>query len=242
MPNKERERHYLRQFRHCLDLPPDPPVESERPDFIVMSPLGRIGVELTEYHHPPDSGERPYQELQSLKDQIITTAERLHGEAGGPALYVTATFGHHAHIAKATVASIARSLAEGLLSCDVPKSIHDPSLAIPRGCMPPEIAHARVHGSIDGVDKLWHADNGGWVATIGPADVQRELDRKAHVASAARSRCDLVWLVIVHDLLRGAPSELSDEARAAFYQHAFDRVFWLDPHHPAFFELRAHAG
>jgi hypothetical protein len=86
------------------------------------------------------------------------------------------------------------------------------------------------------------ADAGGWVARIAPSHVQREIERKQRMASAARATCDALWLVIVHNLVRGAPCELSDGARAAEYTHGFDRLFWLDPHTPRVIELRTHAG
>jgi phosphoribosylpyrophosphate synthetase len=38
--------------------------------------------------------------------------------------------------------------------------------------------------------------------------------------------------VIVHNIVRGAPCELSEQATTAEYAHRFNRVLWLDPHSP----------
>ncbi len=241
MPDKERERHYLTQLRRCVELPSGEPEEPEPPDFLLGLAPQRIGIEMTEYHHPPNRGERPHQETQSLKDQVVDTAEQMHAEAGGAALYVTAIFGRHGRLAKDGVQPIARALAGAILAQHVPRSMHEPDVEILRGSLPREIAHARIHGSVDGEDKLWYADAGGWVAKITSADVQRELDRKGRMASSARAKCDVLWLVIVHNHLRGAPSELTAEARVAAYRHAFDRVLWLDTHRPRAIDL-ARAG
>jgi hypothetical protein len=55
MPDKARERRYLEAFRGCVDgFPLGEPVESERPDFLIGWSPARIGIEFTEYHHPPD--------------------------------------------------------------------------------------------------------------------------------------------------------------------------------------------
>jgi hypothetical protein len=242
MPDKERERRYLGELRKCVaELTPGEAVESESPDFLLGSRPTRIGIEFTEYHHPPAPGERPQQEVQSLKDRVVGLAEQLHAQAGGPALYVTAIFGHHGRLSKETVRPMAKALAAAVLSQDVPRSIHDADVRVPRDLLPREIAQVHVHGSIDGEDKLWQADAGGWVARIAPSHVQREIERKQRMAGAARAMCDALWLVIVHNLVRGAPCELSEGARAAEYTHAFDRLFWLDPHTPRVIELRTHA-
>jgi hypothetical protein len=169
MPDKDRERRYLTALRHCLhDLPLGEASESERQDFFLGLRPTRIGIEFTEYHHPPSQGERPHQEIQSLQDRIVGLAENLHHEAGGPGLYVTGIFGSHGRLSKETVGPIAKTLAAAVLSLDVPRSKHDESVEIPRDLLPPEIAHVRVHGSVDGTDKLWQGGAGGWVAEIGP--------------------------------------------------------------------------
>ena len=95
---------------------------------------------------------------------------------------------------------------------------------------------------VDGVDRLWKPDHMGWVVDISPEHVQAELDRKQRVVPAARRRCDVLWLVLVHNLTRGAPCELSDEAASANYTSGFDRVLWMDPHEPRTRDLRVSAG
>jgi hypothetical protein len=240
MPDKDRERRYLTALRHCVDgLPPDEAVESERPDFLLGSSLTRIGIEFTEYHHPPSRGERPHQEIQSLQDRVVSLAEDLHHKGGGPALYVSAIFGSHGRLAKESVGPIAKALANAVLSQDVPRSMRDESVEILRDLLPPEIAHVRVHGSVDSEDRLWQAGAGGWVAQIAPSDVQREIARKQRTAGAAHERCDALWLVIVHNIVRGAPCELSEQAKTAEYAHSFNRVFWLDPHSPSALEFHS---
>lgn len=137
---------------------------------------------------------------------------------------------------------MAKALAAAVLSQDVPRSIHDADVRVPRDLLPREIAQVHVHGSVDGEDKLWQAEAGGWVARIAPSHVQREIEGKERMAGGARAMCDALWLVIVHNLVRGAPCELSEQARTAEYTHVFDRLFWLDPHMPRVTEFRTRAG
>lgn len=233
MPDKQRERFYLGQLRRCvLDIPPGDPPDCESPDFLLGSAPRRVGVEITTFHLQPDPGERPHQELQSLKDQVIVLAEQLHARDGGPALYLTAIFGPHGLLTTRTVRPIAEAMAAAVLSYPMPRSIRDPSVEVPRTLLPLEIAHVHAHGSVDGTDHRWDADEGGWVAPITRAHVQREIARKEKAADLARAKCDELWLVIAHDIMRGAPTELSDEARIGPYEHSFDRLLWLEAHEP----------
>jgi hypothetical protein len=234
MPNKERERFYLQQLRSCsIGLPDGETQDSESPDFLIFA-NETLGVEFTEFHLPAGPDERPYQEVQSLQEQVVDIAEDAHASAGGPALYVHVIFGRHGWLAKRSVHQIGETLAGVLLSFPVPRSIHDSSVDMPRRLLPPEIAHVRVHGSVDGVDRLWQCGYGSWVAPITVPHIQTEIDRKRRKAPVARRKCDWLWLVVVQDLGTEAHAcELTAAAQLGPYQHPFDRLLWLEPHAPS---------
>jgi hypothetical protein len=238
MPNKERERFYLERLRSCsIGLPDGETQDWESPDFLIFA-NETLGVEFTEFHLPAGAGERPYQEVQSLQEQVIRNAEDVHASAGGPALYVHVIFGRHGRLAKRTVRQIGETLAGVLLSFPVPRSIRDSSVEIPRTLLPPEIAHVRVHGSVDGVDRLWQSGYGSWVAPVTVSHIQSEIDRKRRTTPLARRKCDRLWLVIVQDLATEAHAcELNDAAQLGPYQHPFDRLLWLEPHAPSAVDL-----
>lgn len=242
MPDKDRERRYLSLLRRCVELPPGESAEAEPPDFLLGEAPDRLGIELTEYHHPASNGVPPFQEVQSLKWRIVERAERIYSELGGPALYLTAFFGPHGRLTKRAVPRIAQDLAEAVLAVRMPSSLQEGSVEIPWDLLPDEIAKAWAHASIDGMDRLWQPDHTGWVAAISPEHVQAALDRKQRIVPVARRRCDMLWLVVVHNFTRGAPCELSAEAVSATYTSSFDRVLWLDPHRPSTRDLRTGAG
>ena len=238
MPNKEREHFYLQQLRSCsIGLPDGETHDSESPDFLVFA-NETLGVEFTEFHLPAGPGERPYQEVQSLQEQVIRIAEDAHASAAGPALYVHVIFGPHGRLAKRTVRQIGETLADALLSFPVPRSIRDGSVDVPRTLLPPEIAHVSVHGSVDGIDRLWQCGYGSWVAPVTAQHIQNEIDRKRRNVSLSRRKCERLWLVIVQDLGTEAHAcELTDAAQHGPYQHPFDRLLWLEPHAPSAVDL-----
>jgi hypothetical protein len=187
---------------------------------------------------PPPPGKRPHQEQQSLKDRIVQIAEELHHDAGGPALYVYVHFSEHEPLVKRDIQPMAQAIADAVLGYDVPGSIREPAVEIPWGRRPKGTWGIQIHGSVDGVDRLWHADAGGWVASLRPEDVAHAVRAKGRQEPLARTHCAELWLVLVNDWLsRAAPVELSGEACQAAYLTPFDKLIWLLPHAPQAIEL-----
>src|SRR5437899_4086445 len=103
MSNTQSDRFYLERRQSCsMGLPDGETQDWESPDFLIFA-NETLGVEFTEFHLPAGAGERPYQEVQSLQEQVIRNAEDVHASAGGPALYVHVIFGRHGRLAKRTV-------------------------------------------------------------------------------------------------------------------------------------------
>ncbi len=168
----------------------------------------------------------------------MAIAETVHASAGGPALYVHVIFGRHDRLTKRTVQRIGEALAETILAYPVPRLMDNAGVLIPSVLLPEEIAHVRVHSSLDGVDRLWQGGNASWVAPVTAAHIQAEINRKTPKVFIARQKCEQFWLVIVQDLGTEAHAcELTEAARHASYQHPFDRLLWLQPHDPLAIDL-----
>ena len=233
MPDKNRERYYLEALRAALpEVPAGEPLEGEPPDFILQGDDGTLGIEITAFHLPTPDGQRPYQERQSLKDRIVQVAERIHHDAGGPALYVMVHFNDHMKLDKKDIQPLANAIAASVLNSPVPRSLHE-DVHIPWGRRPEATWGILVRPSLDGEDKLWHPEAGGWVASISPEQIANVVRHKSRTAPVARARCDRLWLVIVNESFgRAAPAEISEQAAAANYEGPFDRLIWLVPFQP----------
>ena len=217
MPDKVREEfHFEALCRAIADCPTGTISRPDPPDFLVTTPSHKLGIEFTTYHLPPNPGDRPHQEQQSLKDRIVALAERLHSELGGPAVYVSILFNTRPPLSKADMQPLARAIADCILKSKAPVSSRQPAIEIPSGVRPSMTAGIRVRGSVDGKDKLWQADAGGWVAKLTSQQIARAVIAKERQEAAARNRCDELWLVLVNDEASGAaPVEISEEALKA---------------------------
>jgi hypothetical protein len=239
MPDKKRERWYLAQLRACIkDFPSGRQEDGESPDFIIRNESSSTGIEVTVFHMPPIAGGRPHQELQALKGRVVATAASLHEKAGGSGLYVSVFFNDSARLSKRNAASIGRELAAVVLRTKVPASIEEEAVRVPWDDLPDCIGDITIRATVDGHDRLWSADAGGWVAPVQPDHIQAVLDQKAPKLAIARTKCRLVWLLIVNDEFgQAAPAELHNSAAGSQYAHGFDRVFWLQAHGPTAVEL-----
>lgn len=239
MPDKKRERYYLSRLHACVpDLPAGDPKEPEPPDFVLIEDGHRLGIELTTFYLPPEPGKRPHQERQSLKERIVAEAAALHSQAGGPALYVQVIFHERQKLQKRDIQPFSRELADAILAYPVPQHITEPDVKIPWEHKPKWAGVIRVHGSVDGTDKLWQADAGGWVAEITIEHISNVIRSKSNREPLARIQCDELWLVIVNDnFSRAAQAEISAEALNALYKGPFDRLMWLLPHVPRAIDL-----
>lgn len=240
MPNKPRERFYLQALRDGgADVPVGQALEPEPPDFVLLDGERRLGIEMTVFHPAPSTGQHPHQEQQSLKERVVNIAEQLHHQDGGQALYVGVYFNPNNPLTKKMVQPLARLLADAVMNYPVPESMCETAVEIPWSNRPLGVSGILIHGSVDGVDRLWSPDAGGWVVQVTSQQVAEVVRKKAQREPLARKQCDDLWLVIVNDDFSGAaPSEISDEALTASYQGLFDRLSWLVPHSRRVMDLR----
>jgi hypothetical protein len=91
---------------------------------------------------------------------------------------------------------MAGQLARAVLAAPVPGAISAGSIDLPWELLPPGIAHVWFWASIDGVDSLWQPLQGGWVAGIPPAAIEKLIEAKGRKLAAYREKCTEVWLVL----------------------------------------------
>jgi len=238
MADKDRERWYLEKLKACFPSFPAGTIEpGETPDFLIRSEEDVTGIEVTQFYPSPEDGARPGQEVQSLKDQIVEAAHRMHVESGGPALYVTVFFRSPLRVTKRDIQTVAQELAESIQRTPVPTRIDAPFASVSLRDLPPSIASVHIYGSVDGQDQLWYSDAGGWVVPVDASHVNAVVARKERMAQIARQKCDRLWLLIVNDVFsRATPAELKHGAIHSVGKGVFDRVIWLAPHSGAFYE------
>ncbi len=241
MPDKVRERYYLDAVLRALADTPSSEAfhDSETPDFLADTATGRLGIEITAFHLPPATGNRPHQEQQSLKDRIVERAKELHQAAGGSAFYVSVHFNPNLPLSRKKVGPLAEAIASCVQASDVPCTVNEPAVTVPWGKRPRETVAIHIQRSVDGKDLLWHADGGGWVMPVSSEHIEEVIGKKTKSLIKARRDCDELWLVIVNDNFSiAAQAEITEEACSATYKCPCDRLIWLLPNGPQAIDLK----
>jgi hypothetical protein len=197
MAKKRLERWYVEQLEHAVpDFPTGTVRDDETPDFIVLSDGRTIGIEVTVFHWPPADRKRPHQEEQALKDRAVAIADRIHAEAGGPGLYVTVSFATTTSFAKRDLREQGEAIARAVLDTVAPRALDDPAVSVPSDRLPPGVIHITIRASVDGRDRLWSADAGGWVAPVKPAHTKRSSNARRRWSPAlgrSAMSCGSLW-------------------------------------------------
>jgi hypothetical protein len=228
---KEVERWQLERFKEVWPaFPKGPIIESEGPDFLVEHDGRLVGVELTQFFREPAPGEGPRQEQEQLRRRIVTRAQELFGQRGGPPLAVGVFFSQYQTLSKGDVQPLAMSLADYIASLGVPPesravvdAADDEHSSLPE-------AFTRLHvGRFDVLtEPSWAAPDAGYITDADPGHLQRIVDGKNDLVPTYRAKADELWLVIVaHGFAISSTVTMGADALSSTYRSAFDRVFLL---------------
>ena len=233
---KAREETYLRRFReNFAGFPEGTILPSERPDFLVETDRGRLGVELTEYHiSEPDEGRgSPTRAREGTEDQVLRMAAEQYRSKGLPPVVVNVLW----HTNQALDRHRMPELATGLADL-VQEHLPEPNQSVtinerrhPAGRYLPEEVASLHFIRRDSISKgSWTPVRAAFVPTISPSELQRTVRSKEAKVLSYRQQCREVWLLIV---ARGfEPStyvDLGSEIEVHEFESSFDRLFFL--HH-----------
>ena len=236
---KEIERRHLHSFRHlCGDFPVGELIESETPDFLVLTPTGRkIGIEHTQVFKKDGTDQTAEQPAEATKDFIKTAAKRHAEFLGLPAAHVT-LFSNPQHLrrttgdkrrffTKAEKQSIAERIA-ALVGAHMPAEGDfiecDWRPGQPRQV---DLIHInRVH-PVDRHDWRWLEFNAIQYDAI--ERLQDAITKKSKTYAACVRECDECWLLVVADSFKSSgtihPNAMS---LSHVYTSPFSRIYFLD--------------
>ena len=117
LEKKRRELIYFDLFRDVFgEMPPGVACVQERPDFVIKSASGKIGVEVTRYFRPTPPDRRPLQEQFSLQHQVARRAQHEYEKVSVQRMSVKIVFHPGVHINKSDVLPSSNELASALIA------------------------------------------------------------------------------------------------------------------------------
>lgn len=221
---KVREILHLRRLTEARpELLLDEWQESEEPDFLIASPAGVIGLEITECHHDQASTARETQQRKTLRE-----AERAYKTAAGAPLFVT-VFWNNTDLSRTAWRELPQRIA-GLVRASTPGIggrvvLDSPDQTDAGG--PSAIDRIEIYRYADEPYDQWYAPLDA-VQPLSPLDLQSVLDAKDALVPKYRVRALAAWLLIVcGTMLKSSWSEIGVEVEQTPFRTGFDRVFVL---------------
>jgi hypothetical protein len=226
---KEREKRHVEVFRDLYAHFPQGEIISheaqERPDAIIISPLGRIGIEITCVHE--ESQKKDESEIEA----VISQAVRIYERENLPKLHVGVHIGSGKTLSRqkrpAIAAAIARLIkanvpVEGGLA-DLENDWNDPD------AFPYEINSILIlrHSAL--TQNYWNCASVGFIQENFPDTLQKIISDKGASLLGYDSSCVEQWLLVVGKNESASTAyDPSPATLAHVYESVFKKVFFLN--------------
>ena len=233
--NKDAECFYLDRFReNFTNFPRGNVCLDESPDFLIKSPTGIIGVEVTHFYRQMSSDTQPtLQQRESVRHKITSLAKSIYDRKGHPSVFVSVHFDLNFHCRKSDIQHIAERLVElaelslsGLTEEKKEKIWRKYEIQL-NGVLLLSVRKWRMEKS------HWNAPLASFVPTVNPQQIQDILDEKNTRCADYRTKCDEVWLIIVMDRFSASSFSIIPEGIAdRHYTYEFDSAFLFSYDYP----------
>jgi hypothetical protein len=240
--NKERERHFVDVFKGLLQDFPDGEIianeQQERPDAVVVTAQGKIGVEITRIQK--EKLKREESEVESA----IAEAQRIYERLNLPKLHVSVHVGDGKSFNRSSRKKFAAAISN-LVSKNIPTQ--DGSIELENDWSNPDLFPFEINSiGIYRFAKLtrnhWNRPDGGIFRTEIIDEIQNIISGKNQLLENYDRTCIAHWLLIVAEGF--SPSSFFDPSASTLshpYKTQFDRAFYLDLFSRKLFELKLEA-
>lgn len=220
--NKEFELFYLERFKENLrDFPKGNILRHERPDFLINTTDGILGIEVTHVYRQMPDGQIPLQQRERVRRKIIEEAQYIYDQSGSGPLVVNVHFDFNFCCKMFDVRATAEKLAALVVLLKNQSRTEARRDEIPI----PGIALLRIIRPVKSASR-WSSPFGSFVPPLTPTQIQCVLDRKNLLYAEYRKTCDRVWLVVAMDRFRASMFSLVPEsAKQHIYSYQFDSAF-----------------
>lgn len=229
---RREEQSHLELFRTMVTDFPEGVIDKdgERPDWVVHSPSGRVGIEHTRFHQFAP----PLVAREVARDRVMHLAQAEASTRGCPPLAVFAQFRADADIAQFGMNVLASAIANAVMS-----NIPDVGGHIKVQRPPAPLLYLAVIRRQGLTRSYWQSDKVGIVTYDFSARLNGILDSKHKQYHKYLKRCDSCWLVVVAE--GDSPSsfvEMDGPTIHKVFRFSFARCFFVEMVTRRMFELR----
>lgn len=226
---KRVERAYLELARAWYPaFPSGALVDSEAPDFLVATPDGQFGFEVTQLFQQPSNSVFAPREIESFRERVIRRAEEIYSLSGGPPVDVNAYFSLRPE-ARQQKEQVAQAFSE-FVRANYPEDGQvlnfregKPTSALPSGLGAVSIARPLLGGS-----RRWFAGGVGETKLLTYDLLAEAISFKNPLVAGYRARASKLWLLIAVDMFPFSASfSVPAEVNTWSFDYEFDQVLLL---------------
>ena len=240
LSNKERERRFVELFKSAYKGFPAGTIladeNQERPDIVVATSQGKIGIEITSLHN--DKLKR----AESECEKAVLESRRIYERNNLPKLYVSVHIGGENSFNKKNRGKFAAAIAK-LVAANVP-SVVERYIELENDFNNP----AQFPYEIDSIyifrhswteENRWSAPSAGLYRENFVNELQSVISEKDSKLSGYARDCKEQWLLVVAE--NSGPSTFFDPSEKTInhcYKSSFNKVFLLELFRVKLFELK----
>jgi hypothetical protein len=245
--NKESELFYLERFKENLPSFPQGIISpDERPDFLVKTSNGIVGIEITHFFRETKQGTQPLlQQREDLWRKIIQSAKSLYDKNGFPPAWIKIYFPPNFYCEKAKLQLVAEKIVR-LVELHLSEPTNNPDeIWSADDIRQTGIRLIFCHKMKKLADSNWSTSPIGFVPQMIPSQIQEILDGKNVLCGEYLKKCDKIWLAIIvnrfaHSMFSLIPETILEHS----YAHRFDSAFlflydYVDSQKPPFLLQKA---
>jgi hypothetical protein len=237
--NKARERRFVELFKSAYtDFPAGTILadeSQERPDAIVVTPQGKMGIEITALHN--DKLKR----TESECEKAVLEAQQIYEKFHLPKLHVSVHIGGESSFSRKTRNKFATAIAK-LVAANIPavgkfteleNHFNNPTQ------FPYEINSIYIYRYSWPDENCWSAPSAGFYRENFIDELQNVIAEKDQKLSGYAPDCKEQWLLVVAENI--SPSTFFDPSQKTLdhlYKSAFDKIFLLEPFSAKLHELK----
>jgi len=203
-------------------------VESEAPDFLVPTPEGQLGFEVTQLFQRPSNSAFAPRQIESFRECVIRRAEEIYSLSGNPPVDVNAYFSVRL-AEKQRKEQLAQAFSD-FVRANYPEDSKvlnfregKPKSTLPSGLGAVSIARPLLGGS-----RRWFAGGVGETKLLTYDLLAEAISSKNPLAAEYRARASKVWLLIAVDIFPFSASfSVPAEVDTWSFDYKFDQVLLL---------------
>ena len=208
--NKERERVCVKIFKEAYSKFPQGKIlddeNQEKPDFIVLTKNGKIGIEVTSIV------DRKQKRSESECEKAVLEARRIYEMQHLPNLQVSVHIGCEKVFNKKNRSHFANAIAKQVINNT-----------------PPPKSYILIFNLPSLTQNHWHVPSGGICREDFEAELQDVLDEKESKIANYSPDCREQWLLVVAENMSASTFyEASEKTILHQYKSSFNKVFLLE--------------